>query len=341
MNSFDFLNTMLAEGVTDGCFPGAVAAVGVGEQTLVTAASGEATLDTRFDMASMSKILSTTMLALQAIEEGLLTLDDTLSYFFDTPDDKARITVRQLLTHTGGFTPFFLLQEAVEDPADAVSCILRRPLESEPGGAPCYSCMGFILLGKLLEEVFGAPLDTLASARVFSPLSMHRTGYNPSGSNIAPTEVDIETGRAWQGIVHDENARFLGGVSGNAGVFSDIKDCIRFASMLATGGRRFLSSAVFHLATQDHTRGYDTHRGLGFHLGGTPGSFFGDLFPPVSFGHTGFTGVSMVIDPATSLFVILLTNRVYPTRTNEKIFRFRRRLHNRIYAAYTRSVTYS
>jgi len=194
--------------------------------------------------------------------------------------------------------------------------------------------MGYILLGKILEAVYGQTLDVLAETRVFGPLGMRRTGYRPAGGNIAPTEADERTGEALRGIVHDENARFLGGVSGNAGVFSDIGDAARFASMLAQGGEGFLSAATLRLATMNHTPGHPERRGLGFCLGGTPDSFMGDLFPAASFGHTGFTGASLAVDPTTGLFAVLLSNRVHPTRRNERIFRFRRAFHNQVYAAY-------
>lgn len=334
---FSFLQPLLASAVSDGAFPAAVAAVGMGSGAPVLAAAGAADLDTRFDMASMSKILSPTMLALRALEEGMLTLADPLSRFFDAPQDKAGITVLQLMTHTGGFEPAFWLFEETEDPDDAAGCILRHPLAAAPDGVPRYSCMGYILLGKILERVYAMPLDKLAGARVFAPLGMARTGYNPAGGNIAPTEVDPATGIAWQGVVHDENARFLRGVSANAGVFSDIRDCCRYAAMLATGGGGFLAPATLRRAITNHTPGQEAHRGLGFHLGGTPGSFMGDLFPAASFGHTGFTGTSLVIDPGSGLYVVLLTNRVHPERTNEQLFRFRRALHNRVYAAASRA----
>lgn len=336
MERFDFLRVMLDEGVRSGCFPSAVCAVGQGDRVFARLSAGNCDLDTRFDMASLSKVMATAMIALTALERGELTLSDPLSVFFDAPPDKAGITVFQLMTHTGGFEPAFLLEDEITDPKDAARCILNHPLVAAPDCTPRYSCMGYILLGKILEKLLGAPLDELARARAFGPLGMAHTGYNPEGGNIAPTEVDPMTGIAWRGVVHDENARFLGGVSGNAGVFSNLDDCIRFAAMLATGGAGFLSPATLRLATANHTPGHDTHRGLGFQLGGTPGCFMGGLFPPHSFGHTGFTGTSLAVDGQTGLYVVLLTNRVYPTRENDLLLPFRRALHDRVYAAFSR-----
>lgn len=336
MIDLSFLPAALSEGVTAGCFPSATCVVGMRDEVLFTGACGGADLGTRFDLASLSKVVSTTMIALCALEEGVLTLDDRLAMFFDAPRDKEDITVRQLMTHTGGFTPAFWLFKETDHPSDVAGCILRHPLEAPPDGTPRYSCMGYILLGKLLERALGAPLDALAQRWVFGPLTMAHTGYNPQGGNIAPTEFDLDAGMALCGVVHDENARFMGGVSGNAGVFSDITDMTRFASMLAQSGLDYLSPATLAQATRNYTSGHDAHRGLGFQIGGLPGSFMGDLFPDDAFGHTGFTGTSLVVDPTTGLYVVLLSNRVHPTRANDKLFRFRRVLHNRVYAAVKR-----
>lgn len=136
--------------------------------------------------------------------------------------------------------------------------------------------------------------------------------------------------------MHDENARFLGGVSANAGVFSDIRDCARYASMLACGGKGYLAPATLRAAIRNYTPGHDAHRGLGFHVAGLPGEFFGDLFPAPSFGHTGFTGTSLVVDPESGVFAVLLSNRVHPSRENARHLRFRRRFHNAVYAALSR-----
>lgn len=343
MDMQTLLERKLNEGVASGAFPAGAAAVGAREGALAMAWAGriclpdgpEADQRTRYDLASLTKVLAPTMLALRAIEEGVLTLDDTVGRFFDAPGDKREITVRQLMTHTGGFVATFDLKRDTFDPAEAGEAILRHPLKSAPGSGPRYSCMGYILLGRILERLYGDALDRLARERVFFPLGMARTGYLPDGGNIASTEVDLKTGEALTGIVHDENARFLGGVSGNAGVFSDIGDMARFAGMLARGGDGFLSPAAHAAAIRNRTQGFDDHRGLGFQIGGTEGCFLGDLLPPDSYGHTGFTGTSLAVDPHTGFYVVLLTNRVHPSRENTAILRFRRALHNALYAEYT------
>ncbi len=333
------VEALLRKGQREGAFPTAVAAVGCQDRVLARAAIGPDTDEsTRYDMASLSKLLSTTMVALRALERGEITLYDTLGrYFPDVPEDKMAITILQLMTHTAGFTPAFRLDLTVATPDEALGAIFARPLDTPPGREPHYSCMGYITLGKLLERACGLPLDELARRDVFGPLGMERTGYNPTGGNIAPTEVDPATGCAWRGVVHDENARFLGGVSGNAGIFSDIGDMCRYARMLSWGGEGFLSAATLRLATTNFTPGFDVHRGLGFHLAGTPENFMGDLFPADSFGHTGFTGTSLAVDPHTGLYAVLLTNRVYPTRESAGLFRFRRAFHNAVYAEHTRA----
>ena len=240
------------------------------------------------------------------------------------------------MTHTGGFTPTFRLDLALQDPADALQAILDHPLDYAPGGGPSYSCMGYIVLGKLLEAVYGKPLNVLAKERVFDPLGMSSTCYCPEGGNIASTELDAATGKLWTGVVHDENARFLRGISGNAGVFSNIHDMIRFAQMLSQEGNGYLSPATLKTAVRCQEEGGGVRRGIGFHLAGTPENYMGEIMPPTSFGHTGFTGTSLAIDPESGFFVILLSNRVCPTRDNHRLFSFRRRLHNALYAAYAK-----
>ena len=345
MNMQKILDALLEDGLREGCYPGAVAACGCGDAVFAISCKGkisengpDVNVATRYDMASLSKILGPTMLTLRAIEEGELTLWDKLERFFpDCPEDKKAITIKHLMTHTAGFSPVFWLGGEAQSPEDALRALLAHPLETPIGAEVHYSCMGYITLGKVLETIYGRPLDELARERVFGPLGLKNTDYNPQNQeNIAATEIDKETGVVLQGVVHDENARFLRGVSANAGVFSDIHDMIRFAQMLARGGEGYLSRGMLKKAIALQAGDENVHRGLGFHLAGTPENYMGDLFPATSFGHTGFTGTSLAIDPETGFFVILLSNRVHPTRENTKLMRFRRRMHNMLYAAYTR-----
>jgi len=292
--------------------------------------------DTLYDMASLSKVIGTTMVAFRFLEEGKLTMQDSLELFFeDVPEDKKAITIFRLMTHTSGISAHFGLENTGFSPDEAARVILDRPLSRPIGSNVEYTCMGYILLGKILEKIGGAPLDVLARREVFDPLGMTRTCYNPLSrgeSNIAATEFNKKLNRYIDGVVHDENARFLGGVSANAGVFSCADDLIRFASMLANRGEtpqgRYLSRSLFERAIHNYTPGMDDDRGWGFQLKSPGLSAMGDLYSMGSYGHTGFTGTSLYVDHDTGLYTILLTNRVHFTRASSDVFRFRRILHN-------------
>ena len=334
MDAFEQVHRLVSRGLRQGAYPSAALAVGMGERIMLKRTYGACTEQTLFDIASVSKILGATMIALRFLEEGMLRLYDTVETFFpDAPEDKRVITLLQLMTHTGGFPAHFYLSDFTSDPADAANVILNHPLAQAPGGDPIYSCMGYILLGKILEKTGGAPLDELAQRYVFDPLAMHHTGYRPTG-DIAPTETDPATGMPLRGVVHDENARFLKGISANAGLFSDLNDMIRFVQMLALNGKlpgeaHYLSPATLKAALRNRTPDSGGEfRGLGFNLAGSPRNFLGDLMGPGAYGHTGFTGTSIAIDPDTGLWVVLLTNRVCPTRANTQLVRMRSLIHN-------------
>ena len=334
MSAFSQVHHLIRQGLEKGAYPSAALAIGIGQKVHLKQAYGSCTANTLFDMASVTKILSPTMIALRFLEDGLLRLYDCVGDFFpDAPDDKKGITILQLMTHTSGIPAHFYLSDFASDPADAAMAILNHPLAQAPGADPIYSCMGYILLGKILEQIGGAPLDDLAAEYVFKPLDMSHTGYHPTG-DIAPTELDPATGKLLQGVVHDENARFLGGISANAGVFSDLNDMITFAKMLASNGighdgGAYLSPATLRAALSNRTpNSRGEFRGLGFNLAGSPKNFLGDLMGPRTFGHTGFAGTSIAVDPDTGLWVVLLTNRVCPTRANTALVRMRSLVHN-------------
>ena len=341
----------LEQAVAQGVCPSAALAIGTGEEVLTEACFGvhnlernplPVTPDTLYDMASISKVLAATMVALRFMEDGLLRLDDNMDIFFPgVLPDKRDITIRQLMTHTSGMAAHFLLSEEASTPARAAETILSHPLVCAPGEQVIYSCMGYILLGKILEKLGGAPLDQLAQKLVFAPLDMTHTGYCPQTGDVASTERNPHSGQWLSGVVHDENARFLGGVSGNAGVFSNLRDMERFARMLLSDGRldgvQLLSPAALQAACRNYTAGLSENRGLGFKLALGSGNFMGDLVSPGAFGHTGFTGTSLLVDPERNLFVVLLTNRVHPTRDNLQLIRFPGLLHNLILSDWSRS----
>ena len=253
------------------------------------------------------------------------------------------MTLRHLLTHTAGLPPFekyYLDLKAKPGTTQAKREILERaqaaPLDSEPGAKSEYSDIGFILLGEILERLTGKPLDQLARERIFAPLAMNDTLFNPPKSlraRIAPAENDAAfRKRLVHGEVHDENAWAMGGVSGHAGMFSTATNLAAFCQMLLNGGiyahQRLLRRATVNQFAAAQALSGNT-RALGWTVP-TEDSSSGRFFSAHSFGHTGFTGTSIWIDPDKELFVILLTNRVYPTRENEKIQQVRPAVHDAV-----------
>ncbi len=302
----------------------------------------KATEDTLYDMASCTKILATTAIAFRFIDMGKLALYDSISRFISVPEDKKDIEIRHLLTHTSGIRSHFLLEKDGRSPDEVAEIILSVPLSTPTGTKVEYSCMGYILLGKILEKIGGKSLDVLAEELVFKPLGMFNTCYNPLDkgyADIATTEYCEKLGKYKKGIVHDENACFLGGVSANAGVFSTAHDVARFAQMLSgkgtIDGKQFISPSLFELATTDLTPTLGEGRGLGFVVKQhNTLSAMGDLYPAGSFGHNGYTGTSLYVHDKTGLFVVILANRVHFTRESDRIFRFRRCFHNLCTAEY-------
>ena len=344
--NFSRVDEIMRQAVAAHSFPAATVLVGRGEKILFRHAYGRlgpdereplTTEQTRFDLASLTKPLVIGMLTLRALESGKLCLWDKLGTFVDAPEDKKDVTIRQLLTHTAGFPSGFHLWRMTDDPAHATELLLKAKLQSPPGTRVLYCCAGYLLLGQLLECLYGQTLAELAVQEVFWPLRMTRTAYLPTGDNIAPTERQPD-GTLLRGKVHDENARFLGGVAGNAGVFSTADDLALFMQMLANegalpDGTRYLSAPTVRLAFANHTEGLGQARGLGFYLPWFDDGYTGDLFPKETVGHTGFTGSSFTLDPTARFYVVLLTNRVCPSRDNPTIYRVRRLVHNAAYAA--------
>lgn len=340
---------LIEEGLKDGVFPSAALAIGVHDRLLLMETWGktsiadnshEVTTKTYYDMASVTKIIGASMVAFKFIEGGKLRLNDFVRTFFPVPPDKDEMKIIHLMTHTSGLPDHFFLEKCIDDPKDAAKAVLSAPLVHNIGEQTLYSCMGYILLGKILEEIGGQPLDKLVEKYVFEPLSLVNTTYRPHGDNICCTEWNEATNSFLCGVVHDENSRFLNGISANAGIFSTIEDMAVFAEMLACNGRHngkiYLTPGMLRRATSNHTKGCSQNRGLGFQIAGDEAEFMGDLRHPSSFGHNGFTGTSIMVDPSNGLYVVLLTNRVHPTRENVKLIRFRNLLHNCVYASLER-----
>ena len=344
--NFSRADDIMRQAVANRAFPCGVLLVGQREKILFRRAYGRlgpedaeplANEQTRFDIASLTKPLVVGMLTLRALESGKLCLWDKLNTFVNAPADKKDITIRQLLTHTAGFPGGFHLWRMTTDASLTTELLLSAKLVAPPGTHVQYCCAGYLLLGQLLECLYGQTLADLATQEVFWPLRMTRTGYLPSGDNIAPTERQAD-GTLLRGSVHDENARFMGGVAGNAGVFSTADDLALFMQMLAAEGRlpdgtRYLSAPTVRLALRNHTEGLGQARGLSFYLPWYDDGYTGDLFPPETVGHTGFTGTNFTLDPADGFYVVLLTNRVCPSRDSQAIYRVRRLIHNAAFAA--------
>ena len=339
--AMDVVDQVITDFVAQRAFPGAVVAVGhrgalahlqaFGSQSYAEDAPA-VTTDTLYDLASLTKVIATTTMAMILVDDGRLDLDAPIQDFLPlfAGDGKAAVTVRQLLTHSSGIDWWAPLYEQLEGQAAYVEQIQAMPLAYAPGTKTLYSDLGLILLGEILERVAGQPLEQFAAERIFEPLGMESTLYRPGPEllpRIAPTEVDSDwRGRLLHGEVHDENAHALGGVAPHAGLFGTAGDLARLAQMLLNGGvfehHRIVSAATIAQFTR-RAGLLDSTRALGWDTKSAEGSSAGTLFSPSSFGHTGFTGTSLWIDPERELFVILLTNRVHPTRENKLIRKVR------------------
>lgn len=325
--------------------------------------SGREVLPTSiFDLASVSKVVGTTTAVMILVAEGVLDLDapvaNYLSWWARGDDRKREVTVRQLLLHRAGLAPFrqwFFELEGVSAYQDAVA---DEPLEEDPGVATVYSDIGVMTLAWVVEELVGQRLDQFLQERLFGPLGMQETGYLPDSSllsRIAATELDtVWRGQLVLGRVHDENADAMGGVAGHAGLFSTALDLSVFARMMLNGGigpaclpgeeagepcpvARPSDVTLLEPSVQEvFTSRYDdtSSRALGWD---TPSgrSSAGDYLTSRAYGHTGYTGTSLWIDPELDLWVVLLTNRVHPTRENQKHVPLRRAVHDAAVLAIT------
>jgi CubicO group peptidase (beta-lactamase class C family) len=323
------LDSVVRLGLDQGAAPGAALAVGrFGRLVYLKGigttdyAAGAPTVDaaTMYDLASLTKVVATTTAAMILEEEGKLDVSRTVQSYlpeFNAPD-KATITVRMLLTHRGGLEAFAPLWKDTRGRADYLAKINARPLANPPGTKMVYSDWDFILMQDIIERITGTTLDAFVDARVFRPLGMTSTRFLPDTTDaalmrrIAPTELDSLRGQI-HGTVHDPNAWALGGVSGHAGLFSTARDLAIFVQMLQNGGSykgtHILSPAT--IARWTATQDPHSSRALGWD---TPSdvSSAGRYFSPRSFGHTGFTGTSIWVDPERGVFVVLLMNRVNP-----------------------------
>lgn len=345
------LQTILDRARADSAFPGAFAVVGTHAGVLAEYGVGQ--LDwapsprpdehTMWDLASLSKVIGLTTAVMQLVEQHRIDLDAPLQRYIPTwtGKNKEKVTIRHLLTHTSGLPAFRAYDQITHDPDSMAVLMFNTPLDTLPGVRMVYSDIGAYMLGRLVEQLTGQSLDLYEHDHIFEPLKMHETMYRPPialWDRIAPTEIDsIQRHRKVRGMVHDERAYYLGGVSAHAGLFSSGHDLARFSEMYLNGGT--LDGA--HIVSPDMIKLFTTRqvedRALGWQKPNGTNSA-GHKMSPEAFGHTGFTGTSIWIDPVRDFYVVLLTNRVDPTRNNNKIGRVRVTLADSLLSTYDRFV---
>ncbi len=343
---------LLDSAVASGAAPGAVLAITRDGERFVYG-SGQLGADepespgaaTIYDLASLTKVVGLVTGAMLAVDEGRLELDAPVQQSVPAfaGAGKDRVTVRMLLAHASGLPAWRPLFREAGSRAEAFALADTTPLSSVPGSVEVYSDLGAIILTQVLETIYHQRLDSLLRRRVFGPLSMSATGYLPDADQrdrIAPTEMDPWRGRVLRGEVQDENAALMDGVSGHAGLFGSAEDLLTFAEWLLeqadgrSGGQAVRRSESFTEVNrpadrptirpsvlQEFTRRQSlipgSTRALGWDTP-SPGGSAGSRLSPRSFGHTGFTGTSLWIDPEHHLAIILLSNRVNPTRDNPR-----------------------
>lgn len=330
----DRVGFVMNRALTDSAFPGAVAVIGNHNGILLERAVGRLDMadsavpdtHTLWDMASLTKVVALTSVMMQLVEKGLVKLDAPVQRYIPefTGRWKSRVTVRHLLTHSSGLPSWRPLYKETTSAADALALAIATPLDTAPGKQMVYSDLGAIIMGEITRRVTKTPLDRYVATHVFEPLGMRETFYRPDSSllaRIAPTEIDPWRQRHLRGEVHDENAYALGGVSGHAGLFSSASDLARLAQAYLNGGtldgHRVWSKRTIQQFTHIQNAKL-SHRALGWETANGSNSG-GRLMSTQAFGHTGFTGTSIWIDPGNDVFVILLSNRVNPTRENRRI----------------------
>lgn len=366
--SFAAIDDLVSRAITDGVFPGAAYAIGKGGKTVHIAAAGRhmycpdsppAQVDTIWDMASCSKVMGCTPAAMVLFDEGKLKLDEPVVKVL--PDfgqnGKDKITVRNLLLHDSGLEADLPHVESHNTAEEFMKGVYESKLAYPTGTKTVYSDLSMITLGKMIEKITGQGLDAFVKERVFDPIGMSDSMYRvlPAlRSRCAPTEpVDdwrknlrqmrgekfVPTPGCHpdahlyiQGEVHDPSAEVLNGVSGNAGVFSTAPDVCKYAQMMldegVANGKRIIKAET--IRTWTHRQNPHSSRGLGWDTTHGPYSQFASAFSSKSYGHTGYTGTSIWIDPEGQVYGILLTNRVFPTAENNKLTHFRRQFYDAV-----------
>ena len=285
------------------------------------------TEDTIFDAASLTKVFATTPAMMLLIERGQVKLDARVTAYIPefTGDGRELVTVRELLTHTSGLREDIETKSDWHGQSEAIKKACAEKLKSKPGTVFKYSDINFILLGEIVHRVSGTLLEVFVRREIYTPLKMTDTGYLPSQDKlprIAPTEV--VDGKPWRGVVHDPTARHMGGVAGHAGLFTTAADLARYARMLLNDGeldgvKIFKPETVKLMTSVQSPPEISAKRGLGWDIDTAFSSPRGEIFPRGSYGHTGWTGGSVWIDPFSKTFVIFLSNRNHPTEAGSVI----------------------
>ena len=327
------LDRVVEDEIAKGVMPGAVLLVGQGDRILHHRAYGSRSilprrtpmrLDTIFDCASLTKVVVTAPAVLMLVERGLVRLDDRVTRYLPEFRGGGRITVRHLLTHSSGLRPDLDLEPIWKGYETGVAKAFAENPVAKPGERFIYSDINYILLAEIVHRLSGKPIDRFAQDEIFEPLGMRESMFRPPATlldRIAPTER-LQDGLLLHGVVHDPTTRYMGGVAGHAGLFSTASDLSRYCRLILRrgriGGKRLLSPlGVAAMTTAQQPKGLPS-RGLGWDIDSPYASNRGDLFPRGgSFGHTGYTGTSLWIDPSTDAYVVLMTNRVHPnTKTS-------------------------
>ena len=333
----------LQQCVEEGAFPGASWQIGTRDDILETGTvgvlgqgMGTVQADSLYDLASVTKIIVTCALMRQ-FQDGLVRLEDTVGCFLPEYRDhpKGSITIKELLTHTSVIPGQLQLYRHAHTREDLLEAIRWQVPRADSPERVAYTSKGYIVLGEVIAAIDGTTLDEAVRRRVLEPLRMNDTCFNPPEAlleRIAATEFCQWRGRIVRGQVHDENAVVMGGVCGHAGLFSTAGDVSKIAAAMLGENvpgteNPFFAPDVIRIMTRNYTPGRGEHRGLGFILPG-PNSPGGDLMSEASFGHTGFTGTSLWVDPEKGIYAVLLTNRIHPKRDNPAIFRVRHIFHN-------------
>ncbi len=348
-SEYDFIQVdeIIQLAIKDSAFPGAVILISKEGKIIYEKAFGHLTYDdtsatvtinTIYDIASLTKVIATTTAVMICYDKNLFSLDDPVAKYLPefSQNGKEKVTIKNLLLHNSGLPAFKRFYKIFSSADEIIKDIYKTALSYKPGSKTVYSDLGFITLTKIVEQVTGKGFDVFCKEEIFIPLQMNSTFFNPPDSliyKIAPTEYDNywRNKLVW-GEVHDETASLLNGVAGHAGLFSTAKDLSNLLQMLLDGGRYKNIQLIIPETVKLFTNRYSdkSTRLLGWDTKSGEKSSAGNLFDITSFGHTGFTGTSVWIDPTRNLFLVFLTNRVYPTRENKKLYKVRPALHDEV-----------